>query len=194
MTLKPNYTKTCMSVLILKSKTPPKGKITAGMQIEKPSGAPMIDRTTGQEYKSFIAVQKPFQSKKNPDKEVTLGQHVLGAFHELGHGIEGRSASETPIETFTSYPNQGKMYPVKGTRSESMRDYMTQIRYAAEGKPVDTPDSAIVWEGTQEEAQAIINDITRMQRQGVLTIQGERTAVRPDYDNFAGAFAELDDE
>lgn len=179
-----------------RSKTPPKGKVTGGLQLESPSGNPLVDRTTGQQYKSFIAVQKPFQSKKIPEKNITLGEHIFSTFHELGHAIEGRSASDNfnsgSVETFTGYPNQGRVLPVQGTRSETMRDYMTQIRYVAAGINDKNPVSKIRYEGTQEEAQAIVADLDRMQMKGVLTIQGERTPVRPEYEKYEGLFETLD--
>lgn len=176
-----------------KPKTPPKNKVTGGMNIETIDGRFITDLTTGQRYASFVALQAPFQSKKNKDNKITLGEHILSAFHELGHGIEGRSEEADPVLTYSSYPDQGKQQPVGGAvRSESLRDYITQIAYVAEGFPNISPVSKIKYEGTREEAIAIIDELNRMQSSAVLTIGGEQVAMRRDYEHFRKVNEELD--
>jgi hypothetical protein len=157
------------------SENAPSDKFVGGFMLEpRFADRSLKDYESGESVEGAIAVLDQYTNPKgNKSKSVSFLQSIFNAFHELGHGIE-RLPSDPVSErerSFAGFPSymEGKVIPSEGISSNSLRDYLVQVMYAAAGKKVKTPSKKQIMVD-QQQAQTILDELVNLQRTGLLNV------------------------
>ena len=144
------------------------------------------DTLTGRDVKTSIGVLREYTNPRNPEENVTPLEALYAALHEIGHGIEAgfipgtREGTEAKQRSFYNRLSDGVLTNTDRVYEDTFKDVIVQLMDAASGfLPANQRPETFLPSG---EAKAILDEIVRMQSQGVLNETA--TLVRPTYAKY----------